>query len=70
MHNNLLKKTGHGMVKVGIHLTVVLVIFTFMAYKGVAFASEKELSDNSTAKNSANYTLQTEGIHKVTFDGC
>ena len=68
MHNNLLKKTGHGIVKVGIHLTVVLVIFTFMAYKGVAFASEKELSDNSRVKNSENYTLLAEGIHKVTFD--
>ena len=68
MHNNLLKKTGHGMVKVGIHLTVVLVIFTFMAYKGVDFASEKELSDNSRVKNSENYTLLAEGIHKVTFD--
>ena len=50
MHNNLLKKTGHGMVKVGILLTVVLVIFTFMAYKGVAFASEKELSDTTPCR--------------------
>ena len=39
-----------------------------MAYKGVAFASEKELSDNSTVKNSANYILLAEGTHKVTFD--
>ena len=68
MHNNLLKKTALGITKVGIFLTILWGIFTFMAYKGVAFASEKELSDNSTAKNSANYTLQTEGIHKVTFD--
>lgn len=68
MHNNLLKKTALGITKVGIFLTIFFVIFTFMAYKGVAFASEKELSDNSTVKNSANYTLLAEGIHKVTFD--
>ena len=68
MHNNLLKKTAFRFTKVGMFLTVVVVMFTFMAYKGVAFASEKELSDNSIVKNSENYTLLAEGTHKVTFD--
>ena len=68
MHNNLLKKTVFEFNKVGMFLTVVVVMFTFMVYKGVAFASEKELSDNSIVKNSENYTLLAEGTHKVTFD--